>query len=101
MLLCSYSDKDPFFFFFFNTWYGNVKQLLYETGYQFLWRNADVSNAHVSAIIQRIHDQCLQKHFGDVSLSRKLTCYNLIKDEFKIENYIVLVLNFKIQIGIK
>ena len=32
-LLCSYSDNDPFFC---NTWFGNVKQLLYETEYKFL-----------------------------------------------------------------
>ena len=79
---------------FCNTWFGNVKQLLYETGYQFLWRNADVSNFHISAIIQQIHDRYC-RHFGDVSLSSKLTCYNLIKDEFKIENYIVHVSNSK------
>ena len=80
---------------FCKTWAGNIKQLLYNLGFQYLWRNTEVNNAHISAVTQRIYDQYLQQHFGVIQASSKLDSYLLFKNDFLFEHYLACVSNSK------
>ena len=63
-----------------NTWYVNVKQLLCDLGFQFLWNNITVNNGHIAAITQRIYDPYLQHYYNDIKTSSKLETFSLIKN---------------------
>ena len=80
---------------FCKTWAGNIKQLQYNLGFQYLWRNTDVNSAHISTVTQRIHDQHLQQYFGEIQASSKLVSYVLFKNSFLFEHYLTCVSNSK------
>ena len=74
---------------------GNIKQLLYNLGFQYLWCNTDVNSAHTSSVTQRIYDQYLQQHFGEIQASSKLVSYVLFKNSFLFKRYLTSVSNSK------
>ena len=73
---------------FCKTWAGNIAQLLYNIGFQYLWHNTDVNSAHISTVTQQIYDQHLQQHFGEIQASSKLVSYVLFKNSFVFEHYL-------------
>ena len=72
---------------FCKTWAGNIKQLLYNLGFQ--WRNTDVNSAHISTVTQQIYDQHLKQHFGEIQ------AYILFKNSFLFKHYLTCVSNLK------
>ena len=79
---------------FYKTWAGYVKLLLCNLGFQYLWRSTAVTGAHISAVIQTIYDQHLQRHFGEIQASSKLNSYILFRNIFLLfEQYLTCVQN--------
>ena len=78
-----------------NSWFANVKHLLSDLGFMYLWNNPDVNTGHKSTIIQRVYDQYVQQCFSKIGFSSKLCLYYSYKDSFVLEDYLTHVNNDK------
>lgn len=78
-----------------NSWSINVKNMLSELGYAYLWNKENVSNIEVNMVVQRIYDQYLQQWCTQLSSFSKLESYNIFKTEFTQEKYLSCVDNMK------
>ena len=76
-----------------NHWSLQVKQLLMDLGFNYLWEINDVNNLQINMVIQRIYDQYLQHWYSETSSSTKLETYALIKPAFEFEKYLDCVQN--------
>ena len=76
-----------------NSWFSNIKNLLNDLGFHYLWNNTDVDSGHISALVQREYDQYLQQWNNDFKTSSKLSSYCLYKEEFRMEKYLTCVTN--------
>lgn len=74
-------------------WSKNVKKILDDTGFTYLWNNVSLSNVQIQNVIQRIYDQYLQQWFSDLRTQPKLETYCLLKTDFEPEKYISCVKN--------
>ena len=55
--LCDYLSDESYHA---NSWFSNIKNLLNDFGFHYLWNNTDVDSGHISALVQRVYDQYLQ-----------------------------------------
>ena len=78
-----------------NCWANQVKMLITDLGYGYLWNNKDVTNLQLQCMLKTLHDQFLQGWFSDMRRSPKLLSYNLIKDIFEHEKYLKVVSNIQ------
>ena len=76
-----------------NSWFSNIKNLLNDLGFHYLWNNTDVDSGRISALVQRVYDQYLQQCNNDIQTSSKLSSYCLYKEEFRMEKYLTCVIN--------
>ena len=81
-------------------WADQVKNLLSELGFSYLWQNNNITELQLKCIIQRLYDQYFQKFYSDIRTSTKLSTYNLLKNEFVVEKYITCVTNDKHRIAL-
>lgn len=81
-------------------WADQVKNLLSELGFSYLWQNNDITELQLKCVIQRLYDQYFQKFYSDIRTSTKLLTYNLLKNEFVLEKYITCVTNDKHRIAL-
>ena len=86
--------------FYINPWSKAVKKLLDDTGFSYLWENQTISNSDIKLVEKRLYDQYLQKWYEDISNSPKLHVYNLIKNNFGFENYLLCIKNIKHRIAL-
>ena len=71
-----------------NKWANNIKDMLDNLGYSFLWDNDSVSQFNINCVINSIYDQYLQQWYADVRDLSKLHTYSIIKTSFEFENYL-------------
>ena len=56
--LCDYLSDESYHA---NSWFSNIKNLLNDLGFHYLWNNTDVDSGHISTLVQRVYDQYLQQ----------------------------------------
>lgn len=71
-----------------NSWSCNVKKLLDDLGFSYLWNCDRISEMNVKLIIQRIHDQYLQQWLSELGSSSKLDYYREFKLNFIQASYL-------------
>lgn len=76
-------------------WANQVKMLITDLGYGYLWNNRDVTNLQLKCMIQTLYDQYLQGWFSELRNSSKLCTYNQIKSIFESEKYLKAVTNIQ------
>ena len=62
-----------------NKWSIDVKHLLDELGFSYLWNSGEVTNVQLQMVISRVHDHSLQKWYSDIRNLLKFETYNLTK----------------------
>ena len=74
-------------------WVSNVKQLLYDYGFNDVFDNQTVVNevVYLGMFKQRIRDCFLQEWYTSKSNSSMLTRYHHVKNRFEYENYLDIV----------
>ena len=83
-----------------NDWSLQVKQLLSDLGFNYLWGANNVTNLHIKMVIQRIYDQYLQHWYHEIHCSSKLETYASIKTIFEFEKYLDCIQNNKCRIAL-
>ena len=75
-------------------WVSNVKKILYENGFGYIWENQHVQNENVflQRVEQGMRDQFVQKWRNTISESSKLRLYCQIKRNFSFEYYLDVLL---------
>lgn len=83
-----------------NDWTINVKHLLENLGFAYLWNNTNVTKLQLNSVIQRIYDQYIQQWYTELSNSRKLETYCIFKDCFVNEKYLHCVNNINYRVAL-
>ena len=76
-------------------WALDVKTLLNNLGFAYLWNNENISRLQLNSVIDRLHDQYLQGFYAELRTSSKLSTYKEIKRCFTMEKYLACVKNAK------
>jgi hypothetical protein len=71
-----------------STWASQVKSLLSDLGYSYLWDADTVSRAQLHSLVQRLYDQNAQHWFSLIENSSKLDTYCIFKLEYCVEKYV-------------
>ena len=74
-------------------WAFDVKNLLNSLGFAYLLDNENIARMQLNAVIKRLYDQYFQEFYADIRASPKMVAYNKIKQEFKVEKYLLCVNN--------
>lgn len=83
---------------YINKWSNDVKTLLDNLGFSYLWNSAVVTNGQIQSVIKCIHDQYLQQWFSDLRNLPKLETYCMFKTYFQSEKYLSCVTNVNYRI---
>lgn len=83
-----------------NNWAGQVKSLLSDLGFHYLWNNEDVTKVQLDKVIERLYDHFLQSWFSDLRNSSKLNTYTIYKEVFELEKYLCCISNIKHRIAL-
>lgn len=78
-----------------NNWANQVKNLICDLGYNYLWNNREITNLQLQCMIRTVYDQYLQSWFSELRNSSKLSTYNQIKHIFEQEKYLNCVKNIQ------
>ena len=78
-----------------NSWSKQVKKLIDDLGFSYLWMNNNVTQLQLDSVIRSIYDQFYQQWFSELRNSSKLETYCLIKTNFERESYLEQVTNIK------
>lgn len=73
------------------SWVKQVKDLLCELGFTYLWNSQYVTNLQLQMVIQRLYDQYIQSWYSYVNESSKLSTYKSVKTQFQYEKYLSCV----------
>ena len=76
-------------------WALEIKNILNNLGFNYLWNNENESNMQLKRVIETLYDQHLQGFYAELRESSKLTTYNQIKGSFTTEKYLSCVKNVK------
>ena len=76
-----------------NKWSSDVRDLLNELGFPFLWNNQNITNDQLNILIARIKDQYLQQWQSEINSLPKLETYCIFKNEHVAEKYLLCVSN--------
>ena len=68
-----------------NTWALEVKNMLNDLGFSYLWMSDNLSYGQSQIVIKRLNDQYIKKWFSDLSTMPKLCTYNMFKTDLTIE----------------
>jgi hypothetical protein len=69
-------------------WVSQIKQILNEHGFGYVWLSQKLDNTTLQLIKQRIFDNYYQKWYSEINNSSKLKTYAIFKHEFKREKYL-------------
>ena len=75
------------------SWASNVKSILDNLGFGYLWNSNHVNSMHVHIFKQRLQDQYIQEWNTSVANQPKLSYYRLFKCEHKYEQYLDIIDN--------
>ena len=73
------------------SWSANVKSLLNDLGFSYLWNNQVISQLQLNMVIQRIYDHFYQTFNASTNLSSNMETFKEISKLFKLEKYITSV----------
>ena len=73
------------------SWANNIKSLLDDLGYSFLWNDVHVTKLQLSKMIETLHDQYYQEWYGILNVSSKLKYYSTFKTIACEEKYLNIV----------
>ena len=73
------------------SWSANVKSLLNDHGFSYIWNNQDVSQKQLNTVIQRMYDQFYQEFYACINVSSKMKTFKKISKLFILEKYITSV----------
>ena len=71
-----------------NNWVFQIKSLLNELGFTYLWDNQTLTKLQVEMVIQCIYDQYFQSWYGAVNASSKLETLKCLNKVFNFEKYL-------------
>jgi len=83
-----------------NPWSLQVKCLLFDLGFNYLWENNNVTKLQISKVIERIHDQYIQQWYQNINTSSKLESYSKYKSILEYEKYLDCIQNNKHRIAL-
>ena len=69
-------------------WAFQIKTILQQHGFSFVWNNQFDINIPLAAIKQRIFDTFSQNWYADINNSSRLQSYSIFKHDFKHEKYL-------------
>ena len=72
-------------------WVTQVKSVLYEHGYGYVWLSEEINNVKLESIKKRIFDNYYQKWYSDINNSSKLKSYSIFKHTFNREKYLDVI----------
>lgn len=72
-------------------WSANIKCLLNELGFSYLWINQEISQLQLNMVIQRVYDHFLQEFYTSVQLTSKMAIFKITTKHFQLEKYITSV----------
>ena len=81
-------------------WASNIKSILQEHGFGYVWNDQLNSEIPFTAIRQRIFDTYHQKWYSDINNSNGLQSYCLFKHDFKLESYLTDITENKYKIAL-
>ena len=76
-----------------NTWTLEVKNMLNDLDFSYLWTGDNLSCGQIQVFIKRLNDQYIQKWFADFSTTPKLCTYNMFTTDPTFEKYLECVTN--------
>lgn len=82
------------------SWLADVKDLLYNLGFAYLWDTQNITSLQIKAVVERLYDQYIQTWHSCVNDSPKLSTYRAIKRIFVIENYLQCIQNYNHRIAL-
>ena len=73
-----------------NNWVLNIKELLYSTGFGYVWKQQTVNNEYqfIREFKRRMQDMYVQQCFGEIRDSSRCRLYREIKFTFEMEPYL-------------
>lgn len=72
-------------------WAFQIKSILQEHGFEFVWNNQSDIEIPFVAIRQRIFDMYFQKWYSDINNSNRLQSYCIYKHTFELESYLTYI----------
>ena len=82
------------------SWVRQIKNLLCEFGFAYLWESQSITNLQLQLVIQRLYDQYIQNWYSYVNNSPKLTTYKIVKIQFCHEKSFSCVLKNKHRVSL-
>ena len=73
------------------SWSANVKTLLNNLGFSYLWNSQNISQLQLNMVIQTIYDQFYQEFYATINASSKLETFKTISKHFNLEKYITII----------
>ena len=71
-----------------NSWVFQLKSILDELGYSYLWLDQSISNLQLNTVTQSLYDQFFQGWYSDINLSNKLETIKSLNKVFEFEKYL-------------
>ena len=78
---------------FINKWSMNIREILDELGFSYLWNTGNVTKHQCNNIVQRIYDQYKQTWSSEINNLSKLETYRTFKINYELEFYLSNVNN--------
>lgn len=81
-------------------WAFQIKSILQQHGFEFVWNNQPSMEIPFKVIRQRIFDMYFQKWYSEINNSNRLQSYCIFKHDCKLENYLTCVTENKYKIAL-
>ena len=74
-----------------NNWAFQLKSILDELGFSYLWNDQCISNLQLEMVTQSLYDQYFQGWYGDINSSNKLETIKSLNKVFAFEKYLTCI----------
>ena len=71
-----------------NSWVFQLKSILDELGFSYLWLDQSISNLQLDMVTQSLYDHFFQGWYSDINLSNKLETIKSLNKVFEFEKYL-------------
>lgn len=85
---------------YINEWTLQVRSLIFDLGFNFLWESDAISNLQIEKLVERIYDHYLQGWYSELANSSKLETYAEVKSTFEFEKYLDCITNDKHRVAL-
>ena len=75
------------------SWAGEVKKMLCELGFAYLWNSQSITRLQLLQVVQRLYDHYIQNWYSCLNNSSKLSAYRTVKTQFHFEKYLTCIQN--------